>query len=71
MKKPKLIGIVSNGNRLARIVEGSEGEHLIFKKTVNFGKMSGMTLNSRFCVNYCGKESAIKEAEQFVREATR
>ncbi len=71
MKKPKLIGIVSNGNRLARIVEGSEGEHLIFKKTVNFGEMSGITISSRFCMNYIGKESAIAEAEQFVKETTR
>ena len=71
MKKSKLIGIVANGNRLARIVEGSQGEHLIFKKTVNYGKLSGMTLNSRISVNYLGKESAVQEAERFVKEATK
>ena len=69
MKKTKLISIVSNGNRLARIVEVGEGQHLVFKKTVNYGKLCGMTLDSRISINYLGKESAVQEAEQFVKEA--
>ncbi|MEW6710321.1 MAG: hypothetical protein AB1403_10905 [Candidatus Riflebacteria bacterium] len=71
MKKAKLVSMVSNGNRIARVFKASQGEHLVFKKTINNGELTGVTIYSRFSVNYCGEDSAIKEAEEFIKEATK